>query len=153
MLIFFLVVLAVHTTLVCGRNPLICGPEYYQLENNFTTPENIAVLKETFFPENNVPPLQIIVTYKIVDRSGKLEHTVWAWMWNPVYVFCGSRFLAEFGLGIPVISLKREMKNFSQPFIKVKDIQLTLHNLTVSTSHTPCIRKLTSLVRLSVCLQ
>lgn len=147
MLIFFLVVLAVHTTLVCGRNPLICGPEYYQLENNFTTPENIAVLKETFFPENNVPPLQIIVTYKIVDRSGKLEHTVWAWMWNPVYVFCGSRFLAEFGLGIPVISLKHKMKNFSQPFIKVKDIQLTLHNLTVSTSHTPCIRKLTSLLK------
>ena len=151
-LLWSLVILFVLAGFVpCVLSADICGPEYYQLEKNFATKGNIDQLKEAFFPENNVPPLQIIITYRVVDKSMGLESPVWAWMWNPVYVFCGARFLAEFGLGLPIISMKHQILNFSQPFIKVKEINLNLTKLTNETSRNACIRKLTSLVRERAC--
>ena len=151
-LCWFFIILFVLAGFVPGVLSMdICGPEYYQLEKNFATKDNIDQLKEAFFPENNVPPLQIIINYTVTDHSMPPESPIWAWMWNPVYVFCGARFLAEFGLGLPVISMRNQMMTFSKPFIKVKEITLNLTKLTNETSKNACIRKLTSLVRECVC--
>lgn len=105
---------------------------------------NLENMRAAFFPESNTPPLQVIVTYTINGTA-----TTWSWSLNLVYTLGGARYLAELGMGIPVISVLKVMgkSHLATPFLKVGNLALQLDDAPVGLSHNKdCLAKLTSLV-------
>ena len=134
-------------TLVISNKPCT----YSELQESLDTPTNKENLRNTFFPENKAPPLQVIVSYTLSNKSGD----VYAWIWTPMYLIVGARYLAETGLGIPVISLIKRFKPdlLDQiPFIKVGSVNINLElacqpdPLNCEDKNQCNIEKLTSLV-------
>ena len=104
---------------------------------------NLENMRAAFFPESTTAPLQVIVTYAINGTS-----QTWSWSNNLVYTLCGARYIAELGMGIPVISVLKMMgqSHLATPFLKVGSLALQLDNAPDRVDKEKCLTKLTSLV-------
>ena len=105
---------------------------------------NMEGMRAVFFPESSAPPLQVIVTYAI---NGTTQ--TWSWSLSLAYTFCGARYLAEMGMGIPVISVLKmvEESHLATPFVKVSNLTLQLDNAPDDLKkNEQCLMKMTSLV-------
>ena len=104
---------------------------------------NLENMRVAFFPESTTAPLQVIVTYAI-NRTSQ----TWSWSNNLVYTLWGARYIAELGMGIPVISVLKMMgqSHLATPFLKVGSLALQLDNAPDRVDKEECLAKLTSLV-------
>lgn len=127
------------------KDPCRCYPELEAaLVDGSHGERNMENMRAAFFPESSAPPLQVIVTYGINDSS-----QTWSWSLSLAYTFCGARYLAEIGMGIPVISVLKmvEGSHLATPFVKVNNLTLQLDNAPGCLNNNgQCLMKMTSLV-------
>lgn len=130
---------------MCSQAPCRYYPEVEAaLVDGQHAEKNLENMRAVFFPESTTRPLQVIVTYGFNGTS-----QTWSWSLNLVYTFCGARYLAEMGMGIPIISLLKLMgrAHLATPFIKVGSLALLLDNAPEHLDRDQqCLTKLTSLV-------
>lgn len=130
---------------VCAKDPCRYYPEVEAaLVGGQHAERNLENMRAVFFPETTTRPLQVIVTYYI---NGTPD--TWSWSLNLIYTFCGARYLAEMGMGIPVISVLKMMgrSHLATPFIKLGSLTLLLDNAPKHLDRDQqCLTKLTSLV-------